>query len=93
MPESHDENFIDDKTLEIEAGKAEARELARRLEELKNRKKKRIRQAKSNLETWRIARVTIALALRCNPSLAISWPTHSFFLLYFFIFFSDLKIV
>ena len=41
--------------------------------------KKTIRQTKCNLEKSRKARITIALALRCNPSLAISWPTHSFF--------------
>ena len=34
MPESHDENVIDDETLEIEAGEAKAPELALHLEEL-----------------------------------------------------------
>ena len=55
MPGSNDENIIDTETLEIEAGEAEAQELARRLEELnkKNFEKKTIRQAKSNLEKRR----------------------------------------
>ena len=54
MPESHDENFIDDKTLEIEAGKAKSQDLACHLEELnKKNQKKTIRQAKNNLEKQR----------------------------------------
>ena len=55
MTKSHNENGIDDKTLEIEAGKAKAPELALHLEELnKKNQKKTIRQAKNNLDKRRI---------------------------------------
>ena len=55
MTESHNEKGIDDKTLEIKAGKAEAPELALHLEELiKKNQKKTIRQAKNNLDKQRI---------------------------------------
>jgi len=40
---------------------------------------------------WKSTQVSMnhtSLDLRCKPSLAISWPTHSFFsLLYFLLFF------
>ena len=55
MPGSNDENIIDTETLEIEAGEAEAPELALHLEELnKKNQKKTIRQAKNNLDRRRI---------------------------------------
>ena len=40
MTKSHNEKGIDDKTLEIKAGKAEAPELARHLEKLNKKKSK-----------------------------------------------------
>jgi len=41
-------------------------------------------------KSTQVSMIHISLALRCKPSLAISWPTHSFF---FSFCFSDLKIL
>jgi len=36
-------------------------------------------------KSTQVSMIHISLALRCKPSLAISWPTHSFF--FFLLFF------